>query len=67
MNFCTRKELSNGPNLVNFIFNAISEKLMFEEKEYRLNYYLALDGSQELPTTKMPKNIVGGMKELDIE
>ena len=67
LDFYTRDELAKGKNIVNWLFYTISDKLMYEEREYHLNTYLTLDGSQEWPTTKMPKNIVGGMDELDIE
>ena len=66
LDFYTRDELAKGKNMVNWLFNAISEKLMYEEREYYLQTTLTLDGSQELPTTKMPKNIIGGKCRWDI-
>jgi hypothetical protein len=55
--FCSRKELGKGISLVTFQFNAIAEPIMHEEREHSLSN-LVLDGSLELPTTDMPKNIV---------
>lgn len=66
LDFYTRDELAKGKNIVNWLFYTISDKLMYEEREYHLNTYLILDGSQELPTTKKPKNIVVGLDGLDI-
>ena len=66
LDFCNRMELAKGASLTNLLFNAIADKLMHEDREHSLPD-LVLNGSQELPTTKMPKNIVGGKSQLDIK
>ena len=65
LEFCTRKELAKGASLANWHFYEISAKMMHEEREHSLPD-IVLDGTQELPTTKMPENIIGGKSKLII-
>ena len=65
-NFCAREELGKGISLVNRQFNAISDPLMHKEKEHSLPN-IVLDGSQDLPTTKVPENIIAGKSELSVK
>ena len=67
-NFCARKELGKGISLVNRQFNFISDPLMHKEKDHSLpNLVFDLDGSQNLPTTKVPENIIAGKSELSVK
>ena len=65
-NFCTRVELGKGISLASLLFNAISEPLMHEQREHSLPN-LVLDAShQQLPTTRVPENIIAGESQLKI-
>ena len=66
LDFCKRIELANGASTTNWLFNAISDKMMHEEREHSLRDTV-LDGNQELPITEIPKNIIAGKSRLRIK
>ena len=62
--FCNRKELGKGVSQANCRFNAISDPMMHEQMKHSLpslpNLVMLNGPHLELPTTKMPKNIIAG-------